>query len=120
MRKWAKDVSYDVYIPDYTGERSLLSAIAYFGDFISGHQLEEYRELYVFGFILGTWILNLYLVDEELSNLVAIVYDRSPLQEQAPRIVIENLPLLSQIFFGDIQLVRRYFVPIHFITHYKY
>lgn len=56
----------------------------------------------MFAYILGAWTLNTYLEHNTLPNLASIIYDRSPLQERVPGILVKSNPFLSRLVFGKL------------------
>ena len=58
--------------------------------------------MHVFAYILGTWIINSFIINSGIQNITTIVYDRSPLQELAPRLIVDVIPLLGKVFSGRI------------------
>ncbi|BCX46737.1 hypothetical protein HAHE_06450 [Haloferula helveola] len=92
---------YDVFIPDYVSRDGLDGSVANLEAFISEHRLKEYRKVHAFVHVMGGWSLNKYLGDQPFPNLETVVYNRSPLQEQAPRIYLENMPRIVNLIFGE-------------------
>jgi len=92
MRKYFSDIGYDVYIPDFKVRKSMELAVSNVEEFFFAHELGEYEELHVLSYILGSWVLNQFIERNGMQNITSIVYDRSPLQERAPRVVIEKVP----------------------------
>jgi len=85
-----RERGYDVFVPVYRNRAGLAATAEAIGEFIEEKSLDEYRELHAFAYILGTWALNTYLVENIVpSNLTTIVYDRSPLQERAPSLIAQ-------------------------------
>jgi hypothetical protein len=101
IEEWVETVPYDVYVPDYFLKESLDATIEQLHHELESYQLDTYREVYAWVYILGGWTLNLYLQKYPLDNLTKIIYDRSPLQEQAARIVIERIPSLINMVMGQ-------------------
>lgn len=95
------DLGYDVFIPDYISREGFHENIENFKQLIKEHRLKEYKEVYVFAFLVGGWTLNQYLETHKFQNLTKIIYDRSPLQEQAPRMVLDHYPrFLLRLRYG--------------------
>ncbi len=99
-KKWYREQGYDAFIPDYVSDEGFEGSIANLETFIEEHRLEEYEEVYGFVYLMGGWTLNKYLETHDFPNLKKIVYDRSPLQEQASRIVLEVIPGIIHMMFG--------------------
>lgn len=99
-KQWYPNRGYDVYIPEYHTKNGFRGNVAALKDFIEANRLDTYDEVYAFVYLLGGWTLNFYLDQYPFPNLKKIVYDRSPYQEQAPRIVMKNIPWLITRLFG--------------------
>ncbi len=93
---------FDVYIPDYINEESFDATYNEFVDFHAEHQLGSYKKLHVFAYILGTWTINTYIQKNGKGNIASIVYDRSPMQELAPILIVENIPRIAKFMFGKL------------------
>lgn len=100
--EWLDGLPYDVFFPEFETEGGLEGCVEQLDAFIEANRLREYGRLYAFTYIMGGWTLNLYLKDHELGNLVRVVYDRSPIQEQGPRVTMENLPWLMNMLYGRV------------------
>ncbi|GAB5417077.1 MAG: hypothetical protein Crog4KO_19430 [Crocinitomicaceae bacterium] len=93
---------FDIYIPDYINEESFDATYNEFSDFHAEHQLGSYKKLHVFAYILGTWTINTYIQKNGKGNIASIVYDRSPMQELAPILIVENIPGIAKFLFGKL------------------
>lgn len=102
IQEWLDGLPYDAYFPEFDTEGGLVGCVEQLDDFIERNHLREYGSLYAFTYIMGGWTLNLYLQDHEIDNLKRIVYDRSPIQEQGPRITMENVPWLMSWLYGPV------------------
>jgi hypothetical protein len=91
----------DLYVPTYLSRGGLIKSRANLQRFIRDHRLDRYSRLHVFAFIAGAWTLNPMLETQPLPNLATVVYDRSPLQERAPRIADEKLHFLTWLRYGS-------------------
>ncbi len=91
---------YDIYLPDIFRRQSIDTCAAALGAFIHEHQLERYETLHVFNYILGAWVFNRYVNANPLPNLSRVIYDRSPVQDLAPRAIVENIPLGPRVVVG--------------------
>ncbi len=99
-KEWYGNQGYDTFIPEYVSKEGFDGSVANLHAFIEKHRIDEYEEVYAFVYLMGGWTLNKYLTTHEFPNLKKIVYDRSPLQEQAPRIVMETMPRIIHAVFG--------------------
>ncbi len=93
---------YDLFIPHYLGRDSLQQCVATVNTFIEKHRLLNYKKLHVFSYIAGSWVLNLWLSQHPVNNITSVVYDRSPLQERAPYVLVKDNPLLIKMIAGKI------------------
>ena len=92
---------FDFYLPTYVSRSGLAASRANLQRFIHEHRLEQYERLHVFAFIAGGWTFNPLMKTERLPNLATVIYDRSPLQERAPRIADEKLHFLTWLRYGS-------------------
>lgn len=102
IRDYYIDRGYDLFIPDFISRKSLEECTRNIDEFINKYALEEYKNIHVFCYIVGGWSFNLWLKDHELPNLTHIVYDRSPIQERAPYVLVEDLPFFSCLIAGKV------------------
>jgi hypothetical protein len=99
-KKWYRKQGYDVFMPEYVSKKGFKGNVANVKAFVEKHRLDEYREVHAFVYLMGGWTLNKYLLENDMPNLTRVVYDRSPYQEQAPRIVLETIPGIIHSMFG--------------------
>jgi hypothetical protein len=106
--------SIDVYVPEYIERAGLAASQQEVLDFYRKHRLDRYARLHVFAFIAGAWTLNPLLEQGRLPNVSSVIYDRSPLQERAPRIADEKLHFLTWLRYGQpvFQLARTPYPPV--------
>lgn len=93
---------YDLYIPDFLSKKSFEQSYQNFKQFYSYQKMGEYKKVHVLAYILGAWILNSFINEDGKQNISTIVYDRSPLQERAPKVVNEKIPLLGRMVAGQV------------------
>lgn len=91
----------DIFVPDFISNDSLDACTDNLAIFIAQQDLSTYKELHVFAYILGGAVFNRYLADHELPNLTSILYDRSPWQERAPKVIIDTVPWLARLTIGQ-------------------
>lgn len=89
---------YDFFMPDYIANDSISRCVRNFDAFYKKHKLAEYKKVHVFSFIIGSWVINRWIVKNDSNNIATIVYDRSPLQERAPYAMATDSPLLMRIY----------------------
>lgn len=102
QKNYFDTVGYDLYIPDYLSKESFVATYKNFIQFYDHHQIIEYKKVHVVAYILGAWILNTYINEFGKKNIKTIVYDRSPLQERAPKVVQEKIPRLGKLVAGQV------------------
>jgi len=90
----------DVYAPAYVERGGLGESRDKLREFLSDHHLAAYSKVHVFAFIAGAWTLNPLLDSIAMPNLATVVYDRSPMQERAPRIADDKLHFLTWLRYG--------------------
>jgi hypothetical protein len=100
IRVWFDSLEYDAFFVEFDTDDGLDACVRQLAEFVNRNRLEEYGRLYTFAYILGGWTLNEYVEERELKNLVRVVYDRSPIQERAPRVVLENIPAIIHLVYG--------------------
>lgn len=89
-----------VYVPSYLSRRGLDHGRERLRAFMREEHLERYDRLHVLAFIAGAWTFNPLAELESQPNLTTVVYDRSPLQELAPRIAVDKLRLFAWLRYG--------------------
>ncbi len=97
-----KNKGYDVFIPDYLSRKSLSNCVNRLNSFIVKHKLASYKHVHILGYIIGSWTINQWCQSYTLPNIKSIIYDRSPLQEKAPEILVKENSLLARILFGKV------------------
>jgi hypothetical protein len=91
----------DVFVPPYLTRGGLADTRGKLRDYIRAQHLERYERLHVFAFIAGAWAFNPLAEREAIPNLSTVIYDRSPLQERAPAIAADAVPVLAWLRFGS-------------------
>jgi pimeloyl-ACP methyl ester carboxylesterase len=82
----ASNEGFDLFLADYRSRSSIDAGVESLRGFVTKHHLDRYERVHVFAFIMGGYTLNRYLEQYPMPNLGNVVYDRSPLQELAPRL----------------------------------
>jgi hypothetical protein len=105
---------FDLYVPSYISRSGLIESRARLVQFMREQGLGRYDRLHVFAFIAGAWTLNPLAATQVVPNLATVVYDRSPLQERAPRIASEKLPFLTWLRYGSpvFDVAKTSYVPL--------
>ena len=93
---------FDLFIPNYINRDSFNGCVENLKHFYKKHHLLEYKKVHVFSYILGSWVLNSFITENEITNISSIVYNRSPLQERAPRIIVERIPRIGKLKAGNL------------------
>ena len=102
QKDFFKERGYDLFIPDYIAKESIEMTISNFSSFYDNNNLGVYKEVKIFCYIIGGYVLNQHIERYGRGNITTIIYDRSPTQERAPRAATESLPLISQLLYGKV------------------
>lgn len=102
QRNFFYNPEYDLFIPDYIDKDSFDGTFDKFRQFFMDHKLDEYKKIHVFSYVLGSWIINLFINEFGSGNISTIVYDRSPLQERAPKVIVERIPRIGKMVAGTL------------------
>lgn len=105
MERFANNVrtkGYTLYTADYVREEGLAASRQAILDFIKDNHIDQCKRLHILAFIAGAWSLNPLLEKSPPQNLRTLIYDRSPLQERAPRIASSRLPFFARRLFGEV------------------
>jgi hypothetical protein len=92
----------DVYVADYLTRGGLYQSRDRLRRFIDKNDLAQYQRVHVFAFLAGAWTFNVVADTARLPNLATVVFDRSPLQERAPRIAADHLRVVAWLRYGNI------------------
>ena len=103
----------DLHVPDYISRSGLDESRKNLQRYIQD-KLARYERLHVFAFIAGGWTLNPVVAAAGVPRLATVIYDRSPLQERAPRIADEKLHFLTWVRYGSpvFDLARTPYSPL--------
>ena len=102
QKAFFEKLGYDLYIPNYHSRTSFALTVANLAAFYEAEGLGEYKEVHVFSYIIGSWTINTFIEQNGRKNISTIIYDRSPLQERAPDVVVEAIPLIGEISKGKV------------------
>ena len=91
-----------MFIPDFHDKKSYVGTVENFTQFYFNQKLAEYKKVHVFAYILGSWVINDFINEHGVFNIYSIVYDRSPLQERAPRVIQERIPRIGKMVAGEL------------------
>lgn len=90
----------DLHVPDYLSRSGLDDSRKNLQRYIH-EKLARYERVHVFAFIAGGWSINPLVAAGTVPHLRTVIYDRSPLQERAPRIADEKLHFLTWVRYGS-------------------
>jgi hypothetical protein len=96
------NVGYDLHIPPYRDKDSFDGTVKKFTQYFEDQKLGEYDKVHVFTYILGTWVINTFINEYGVGNISTIVYDRSPLQERASKVLVKKIPRIGKLLAGQI------------------
>lgn len=102
QKKFFSNKGYDLYIPNYKHRKSFEGTVENFTAFFKKHELNKYKKVHIFSYIMGSWVINQFIQQNGKGNIATIVYDRSPLQERAPRVAVEKIPCISKMYIGKV------------------
>jgi esterase/lipase len=102
IKQFFSNKGYDLFIPHYIGRDSLQQCVTTLNLFIESHHLLHYKKIHVFSYIAGSWVINLWMQQHPINNIASIVYDRSPLQERAPYVLVKDNPKIIKWLAGNI------------------
>lgn len=100
--RYFKDKGYDLYIPDFIDRNTVEQSMENLNLYYAENELFKYKKVHVFSYIMGAWAVNAFINKYGKHNIATIVYDRSPLQERAPRVAHEKIRLIGRIALGKI------------------
>ena len=102
IKKFFTHKGYDLFIPHYIGRDSLQQCVITLNSFLESHHLLQYKKIHVLSYIAGSWVINLWIQQHPINNIASIIYDRSPLQERAPYVLVKDKPILIKFLAGNI------------------
>jgi len=102
QKEFFQDKGYDLFIPEYIERKSIDLSVSTFSYFYDKNNLDEYKEVKFICYIIGGYVLNTHIEKNGKGKITAIIYDRSPTQERAPRVATEKLPFISRILYGKV------------------
>jgi len=99
----ADSAGFDVFLANYQRRKSVDAGVEALHEFVDQHNIASYDRVHVFAYILGGYTFNRFLTRYPMKNLASAVYDRSPLQELAPRLATEGwFSVLAWIAIGPV------------------
>jgi hypothetical protein len=121
IRNFFKKQGYDLYVPNYISRKSVAKSVTNLDEFIQQKELLKYQKLHVFAYIFGSWTINQWIAQHGRHNIQTLVYDRSPLQERIPAILVSESPILAKILFGPVMndFCKTSYFPVQDSSIYK-
>ena len=103
----------DLHVPDYISRSGLSESRGNLQRYVQ-ERLARYERVHVFAFLAGGWTFNPLAEAGVMPRLATVIYDRSPLQERAPRIADEQLHFLTWVRYGSpvFDLARAPYPPL--------
>jgi len=95
-------LEHDFFMPEFILRHSLDESVDTFSKFYKEQKLDEYDEVMVLCYIIGGYVLNKHIEQQGQGSISIIIYDRSPIQERAPRVAVERMRLLAKLKFGRV------------------
>lgn len=102
IAKHFRDQGYDIYQPKYVYRKSIQQGELKLQAFTNKHDLKAYKKLHVVCYIIGGWTFNNWVNSSGLTNIQSIIYDRSPLQERAPQVLMQDSKIITKLYIGQI------------------
>ena len=102
QKQYFENSEFDLFIPDFHDKKSYVGTVENFTQFYFNQKLAEYKKVHVFAYILGSWVINDFINEHGVFNIYSIIYDRSPLQERAPRVIQERIPRIGKMVAGNL------------------
>ena len=97
-----KNKGYDLFIPEYVQRKSIGLTLSSFSSFYKRSNLDQYKEVKFLCYIIGGYVLNDYIEKHGKGKITTIIYDRSPIQERAPKTVVKKIPCVVKILYGNV------------------
>jgi hypothetical protein len=102
IAQYFKNKGYDIYQPSYIYRKGIDKGVDKLERFSQEHELNSYKKVHFFCYIIGSWTFNRWFQRMSLTNIETIVYDRSPLQERAPYVLMKDSKFIAQLVIGDV------------------
>ena len=102
QKEFFQEKGYDLFIPEYVEKKSLDLTISTFSYFYEKNNLDKYKEVKFLCYIIGGYVLNKYIEKHGKGKITTIIYDRSPIQERAPKVATQKLKFITKIYYGKV------------------
>jgi len=118
IAKYFRNKGYDIYQPSYIYRKGIEKGVTKLERFSKKHELNSYKKIHFLCYIIGSWTFNQWYQKISLTNIETIIYDRSPLQERAPYVLMKDSKLIAQLVIGKVnhELATTPYPPI---TNFK-
>ena len=102
QQEFFHEKGYDLFIPEYVEKHSIDLTVSTFSSFYDKNNLDEYKEVKFLCYIIGGYVLNQHIEKNGKGKITTIIYDRSPIQERAPKVAAKKLKLITKIYYGKV------------------
>jgi len=102
QKEFFQEKGYDLFIPEYVEKKSLDLTISTFSSFYNRYKLDEYKQVKFLCYIIGGYVLNQHIEKNGKGKITTIIYDRSPIQERAPKVASQKLKFITKIYYGKV------------------
>lgn len=102
QKEFFQEKGYDLFIPEYIEKKSLDLTISTFSSFYNKYKLDEYKQVKFLCYIIGGYVLNQHIEKEGKGKITTIIYDRSPIQERAPKVAAQKLKFITKMYYGKV------------------
>jgi hypothetical protein len=102
IAQYFKNKGYDIYQPSYIYRKGIDKGVDKIERFSKKHALNSYKKVHFFCYIIGSWTFNRWYTKSGLTNIETIIYDRSPLQERAPYVLMKDSKLIARLVIGKV------------------
>lgn len=118
IAQYFKDKGYDIYQPSYIYRKGIDKGVDKLERFSKKHELGSYKKIHVFCYIIGGWTFNRWFTKSSLKNIETLIYDRSPMQERAPYVLMKDSKFIARLVIGKVndELATTPYSPI---TNFK-
>jgi hypothetical protein len=102
IAKHFRNRGYDIYQPSYIYRKGIDKGVDKLQRFSEKHELKSYKKVHFLCYIIGGWTFNRWYNKMPLTNIETVVYDRSPLQERAPYVLVKDSKFIMNILVGRV------------------
>lgn len=102
IAKHFRNQGYDIYQPAYIYRKGIDKGVDKLQRFSEKHELKSYKKVHFFCYIIGGWTFNRWYNKSGITNIETVIYDRSPLQERAPYVLVKDSKFIMNILVGKV------------------